>query len=273
MRGVAARAGDPVGGAGGDPPERVRVDRRVGRDHDHDRAPGRVGVELGEPRLRRARSRVHVGILRRRPPVEESRAAQPTAHLDAADLQRAAEVRLDEDAQRVGRIAYAYAPARGADSALEPERGGAGARTDRSLVDRPRARRIDRGRHFGRSDARGPDRVQIGVVRLPDDGVDRAHALAGRVLEGPADEPVRGAADRQRVRQDDGSLDRPQLLDLRDARQLPESVGHVERSRHLLGEDVACMRPDGRDPGPDRIALDQGDLADRDAGHIGDRVP
>ena len=57
-----------------------------------------------------------------------------------------------------------------------------------------------------------------------------------------------------------------------DPEKLSEPIPDVQRGGHPLQERVSAVRQNRRDPGPDRVACDQGRVADPDPGHIGDRV-
>ena len=57
-----------------------------------------------------------------------------------------------------------------------------------------------------------------------------------------------------------------------DADELAEAVDDEERRRDAVAIEVAAVRQDGGHPGADRVAPDDGGLADQDPRHVGDGV-
>ena len=57
-----------------------------------------------------------------------------------------------------------------------------------------------------------------------------------------------------------------------DPASFPKAFPTKTAPGHLLAEQIAAVRKDGRDAGADRVALHDSDVTDRDASHVGDRV-
>ena len=199
-------------------------------------------------------------------------AAELSPHRHAVHREDAAEVRLDEDTQRVGAEALREAPRRRPDAALPAEGRRARARADRALRDRAAGRRPDRGEDVLAPQGKRADVVQATVVRLAHDRVHRAHGLAAGLGEREGHHGLDRHADGEGVGEDDGRLDRAELAHLGRARELPERVADEDGSRHLLLEEVPPVGQDGGDARSDRVALDEGHLADAHAGDVRDRV-
>ncbi len=233
------------------------AERSVGRDHDH---AGAVGATFGACGVGR-------GLQRR-----EGVSPQLAPHRYAVHREDAAEVRLDEDPQRVAPEPLGQAPRRGADAALPAEGDGAGAGADRALRHGPSGRGPDRGDDVLPAHGKGADVVEPAVVRLAHEGVHRAHAVVAGLGERPGHDGLDGGPHRERVREDDRRLDRAELAHLGGARQLPERVADEHGSRDLLLEEVPAVGQDGGDSGADVLALDERRLADADAGDVRDRV-
>jgi hypothetical protein len=234
----------------GEPFERPGIERRVGRHHDHAR-PVRV---RGPPRRR------------------ERMAAERPTDRDPIHREDATEVRLHEDPDDVTAMARRQRARGRADATLPAEGHRSRAGADCPLFDRSAAGALDRLDHVRRPDRQGPDVVQAPVVGLADEGVDRSHRLVARSGQCVGNHTLDRGADSQRVRQDDGRLDGAELAHLRRPGELAEGVADEHAARHLVEEQIAAMGHDGRDSGADRVALDQGDVADAHAGDVGDGV-
>ncbi len=116
------------------------------------------------------------------------------------------------------------------------------------------------------------DVVEVAVIRLTDDRVDRAYLLIPRQPEHPVDQGVGDSRDVERVGQQDWCLDLAQLIDLRRAHQLAKAIANDDRPRHLLAKKIAGMRQDRRHSRPDRVATDDRRLPDLHPGNVGDRI-
>src|SRR5262249_42325863 len=100
------------------------------------------------------------------------------------------------------------------------------------------------------------------------------------VLDRPVDGAAMAGADRMGVGDEDRRGQRAGLLDPGDAGHLAVAVQRVEACGAGIADSLAATRQDRGDAGahralanPERpMALDQGDIADRDARHVGDRV-
>src|SRR5215469_3191668 len=79
-------------------------------------------------------------------------------------------------------------------------------------------------------------------------------------------------ADRVGVGDGDRALAGTGFLDPGDAGHLAVAVLVVVAGRHRVARVVLAARVDGGDAGPHVVALDQGPVADLDAGHVGDGV-
>src|SRR5690606_22147347 len=131
----------------------------------------------------------------------------------AVDREDAPVVRLDEDADGVPAERGGEPPGAGPDPAFPAERDRARARAHAALRDGPVVRLLQRPDHVLGPDRAGADVVQEPVVRLADDGVDRAYALHPRPLQEPVDHGVRGLPDAERAGQEDRRLELAELPD------------------------------------------------------------
>ena len=110
---------------------------------------------------------------------------------------------------------------------------------DAALGDRPALGGIDRLPDVLAVDVLAPDVVESAVVGFADQGVDRSYRLVALDSQGVGDNRLHARADRQRVRQDDGCLDRPQLLNLGRAGELTKSIADKHGPGDLLLKQVA----------------------------------
>ena len=84
----------------------------------------------------------------------------------------------------------------------------------------------DRGEDLVAPYVTAPNVVQVAVVRLGDDRVDRTDLLVAGKLEHPLDQRVGDAGDVQGVGQQDRRLDLAKLVDLSRTHQFAEAVAH-----------------------------------------------
>ena len=183
-------------------------------------------------------------------------------------------------------VAGRHPPGRGADTALEAQAAHPGPGSDRALgrrlglASRPgRPRGLPGGAHVGRTDLH-PARVgQEAVVTLghhrddyvldADAGLFVSQQLAGRVVD---------AADLHGRGQEDGRLDQAPLGQRQEPGALARAVQHGAAGRHRSGEQVPAGIEDGH-AGPGhaparrrrRFVPPHRDVADAEAGHVGDR--
>jgi hypothetical protein len=99
---------------------------------------------------------------------------------DAVDLQDAAEVGLGQGGDGVAAEGRRETAGGGSDPPFESETDGPGTGADASFGDRARLDGRDRAEHVVTRDDPAADVVQLTVVRLPDDGVDRTDAFVAR---------------------------------------------------------------------------------------------
>ena len=116
------------------------------------------------------------------------------------------------------------------------------------------------------------DVVQAAVIRLADDGVDGSDLFVAGLRQCVRDDTFDAGADTQRVGQHDRRFDLTELEHLCGSGQLAERVADEHRAGHLLLEQVAAVRQDCRDAGPDVVAFDDRRVPDLHAFDIGDRV-
>ncbi len=236
----------------------LRQERRVGRNHDDDRAIVAVHggfVAVGAP-------------------------AQVLAYRNSGDPQRraGAVVSLYQRAHRIG-VALHLDLARGrADAALEAVTGHAGAAADAAFLDRPALRAVECRVDMRRLHVEAVDVVEAAVPGLGDDR--RRPPVAGRVrvavLHPPGDRRLVHGADAVRVGEHHRALEHPGLLDPGAPGHLARAVQHEAAGERRRRDRRAPARQDCRHAGAHLAAvgevLDQRDLADRHAGHVGDRV-
>src|SRR5205085_4362281 len=125
-------------------------------------------------------------------------AAQLAPHGRAVHREDAAEVRLYEYAHRVAAVPSGDDARGRADAALEAEGHGSRARPDRPLLDLAALRRLQNREDLFAPDVATAYVVQLPVVRLGDQGVDRAHVLVAGKREHPVNQPVGHARDAER---------------------------------------------------------------------------
>ena len=154
----------------------------------------------------------------------------------------------------------------------------------------PHARAAADGTFLHRAGLRAVERLErmhrldvlaVGVVqeieRLGDDRVGE-HEVAA-VLQLPLDGRVADGAHAVGAGQEDRPFQETRFLDPVDAGHVAVAV-QIERGRKHRIPVAARPRKDGRDTGADRalpwhqlaLAFDQGDVAHRDAGDVGDRI-
>ncbi len=210
------------------------------------------------------------------------RLAEQIAHRDAVDDEgrRRVEVREDEDSD--GSADRRSDPARRSDPGLVALRHHPGPAADRALRHGAAARGSDRTTDVGRLDLDDASLGEPAVVALAHDGDDEVLRADARIgCDRDLDRPVVHAADGVGGGEVHGRLDQAPLRDDHRARQLARAVQHG----HARGHGCAVQRldrrgKDGRDaracdaPSVRRLGLvaPDGDVADRDAVDVGDRI-
>jgi len=116
------------------------------------------------------------------------------------------------------------------------------------------------------------DVIEEAIVGLADHGIDRHDALVAGLAERPFDRARHTLRNRQRVGQDNRRFDLAEFFDLGGTGELAEAVTERETGRNLVLEEIARVRQDRRHTGAYASALDQREMAYRDAGDIRDRV-
>jgi len=198
--------------------------------------------------------------------------AEGLPHPHAVDRQHPTEVRLDKGADRKAAEALGQNSRCGADAAFEPECGRPRSCAHRSLWHRAVLSLLDGEEDIEGPDCTGPDVIQVAIVGLTNNRVDRTNVLISRLAQGPIHYRLHRRTHAQRIGQHDRRLEVAQLLHLQEARRLAESVGGKDRRRHLPLKNIAAVGHDRGDTGADPLALDQGAMAHPDALDIGDRV-
>ena len=133
-------------------------------------------------------------------------------------------------------------------------------RADRELL----ARRVDRRLGMRLGDRHRLDVVQVAVVALQHDRIDRRGLPADLRIGGDraADQRIGAGADGEGVGQQDRRLQRAEFVHLHQADALAEAVQHRRGRDRLVAEQVAVVRQDGGDAGA-HVALDQRGVADQ----------
>ncbi len=124
------------------------------------------------------------------------------------------------------------------------------------------------------------DVVQMTVVGLADHRQRPRRHSRGTTLDLGPDERVVDDPDAVRVGQADRPAEESRLADPLEAGQLAVAVEPMAPGEDRLGPDLAVVRDDDGDAGPDRtlptdqrtVAADDRPMADPDPGHVGDRV-
>ncbi len=249
---------EPVRGKAGEravgkAPQRGRIQRCIGGDHDHDTAVAGRGR-----RLQRARDLRRIG--------------QRLPHRYAGHGQVAAEIALHQHADGVAALRR-FEPARaGADAALPAERDRAGAGADRAFLDLAVRQPCQRLFDLHRAHRACADVAEVAVVGFADDRIDRAHLFHAGLGEQVGGQRVGDLPHAQRAGQQYRRFQFAQFLYLGHAKQLAEAVADHDRRRHALQVDVAAVRDDRGHAGVEARALRQRGMADADAGDVGDRV-
>ena len=164
-----------------------------------------------------------------------------------------------------------------AGAALEAVTVHSGSAADVPLGYRPPVRILERLKRMLGLHVKALHVVQSAVGGL---GHDRIPKRARRIaLDHPVDHGVPDSADAERVGDHDRGFEDPDLLDPVGAGHVAVAVAGVEGGKHRFERGFA-PRQNGGDPGSNRsladdpfsFALDQGDEADLDSGHVGDGV-
>ena len=142
-------------------------------------------------------------------------------------------------------------PRGAADPGLEAEAGGARAGAERALARLVRARRGDRLERVLRAHGQRTGVAEPAVEALPDHHVDvsRSRAAPGFCSSSVPQAALPDGSHRERVGQQDGALERAELLELAEARGLAVAVDHVAAGEHLLGVEVSVVRQHRGDAG------------------------
>ena len=172
-------------------------------------------------------------------------------------------------------------PRRRARAALEPVAVHPGAAADRALGDRPRGRRVERRHRDLRRDVTAVDVVQVAVPRLG----DHRQQPGGTEHRDDAPRPIAPSRCGRRPREcvlvmSDRHRERPALLDPGGAGHLAVAVERVPPGGTGLPEAGVTAGHDRGDAGAHRpladhqwsVAVDERRHADRETGHVGDRV-
>ena len=218
VRGDAARLGEAHEGALGDALEVAGINRSVGGDDHHDRAVGAFDFLL--PRI----------------------AAELFAHGDAVNIEEAAKVGLNEDADRVAAHARGQLAGRRADAALEAEGLRAGACAHDAFFNGTGLGRLDGLQDVLGGEEAGADVVDAAVVRFTDHAVDAAAVAVFLEGERIVDDAVKACGHVEGIDEDDRRLDVAEFLHLRIARHLAEAVREEDARRNLFLEEVAAVR-------------------------------
>jgi hypothetical protein len=188
------------------------------------------------------------------------------------DRQNSAKVGLHESADREPTEAFGQHPRGGTDPTLETKGAGPGARTHGALRNRAVVCLLDGEKNIEWSDRTGPDVVEVSVIRLADDRVDRSHLLVAGLSKRPVDHRLHHRSHAQGVGEDDRRFQIPQLLHLQQAGRLAEGIRREDRRRHFRLKDIAVVGHDRGHAGADALTLDQRPVAHPDANDIGDCV-
>ena len=116
------------------------------------------------------------------------------------------------------------------------------------------------------------DVVQVTVIGFAYHRIDTAHIFVALKSESIFQDPFDALCYGKCVGQYDRRLDIAEFADLRHAGEFAESVACVDCRRALLAENIAVMRDDGRNSGPNVITLYDRDMTDLDARDVGDRI-
>lgn len=81
-----------------------------------------------------------------------------------------------------------------------------------------------------------------------------------------------GVKNAEGIREDDGRFDLAEFVDLGGTDELAEGVVGEDGAGNFVLKEIAGMRADGGDAGADVITFEESDLADEDAGDVGDGV-
>ena len=117
-----------------------------------------------------------------------------------------------------------------------------------------------------------PHIIQVAVVGLTHDRVNAPHMPVHRLREGIVKQGIRRRGHTEGIGQDDGRLYVAQLADLAQSGHLAEAVTNEYGRRHLLPEDIAPVRQNGRHAGVHIFSPDDRHLSHPDALHVGDGI-
>lgn len=139
-----------------------------------------------------------------------------------------------------------------ADAALEAEGAHAGAGADRAFRDGAGGGGVERGEGVGLGQRAGANVGEIAVIAFENDWIDRAGLATdvGIVGERARHQRVEAGADGEGVSEEKRRLDLTELGELHQPGALAETVDDIDRGAHLPAEEIAVMRQQGRETGP-----------------------
>jgi hypothetical protein len=117
-----------------------------------------------------------------------------------------------------------------------------------------------------------PDVVEVAIVGLRHQGVDRPDRFITGQVQHVVDQRIRHPGNAEGGSEQYRGFGLSQLVHLRRAHQLAETVADEDCSRHLVLEQVASVRQDSGDAGADLLVADQGDVPHGDTRDISDCV-
>ncbi len=212
------------------------------------------------------------GCSRRRPrgkhpPHRPSRDRQVGQHAEIGKHQRTHGERAEAAERTRARLSGGAS-----DAALQPEARHAAAGADAALREVCRCT-VMRGEVVGLRHRHALDVVQIAVVALEDQRIDRGQASAAFGIRADALPDLRGrhGGHRERVGQRNRCFQHAELFDLQQPGAFSEAVEHRDAGRHALQERIAAVRPQHGDAGVD-VALVERGMSHGDTRHIGDRI-
>ncbi|MNX88072.1 hypothetical protein D3C86_1200290 [compost metagenome] len=190
----------------------------------------------------------------------------------ATNQKMAAVIGLHENAERVGLPGDGDDAGCSSDAALHAESHRAGSGSNAALGHRACGSVFQRCRNFLDGRASSADVVEAGIVGLSDDRIDRHHFFVTRLRQCVAVDRLDCPAGCKRIGEDDRRFEFAKFLDLGRACKFAEAVIDGEGGGHLVLKEVAAMRQDRGCAGADRVAFDDGRMADGHAFNIGDGI-
>ncbi|CDN43386.1 hypothetical protein BN871_CV_00480 [Paenibacillus sp. P22] len=253
---VGDRAGpsQPEGSALRHPLQLPRIERQIGRNHDDDRA-------------------ILLAVVSLVPGQKLSDWLAQNGEVDAA-----AEVGQDENADMVFAARRSDGSRRGPDSSLPAKAHHAGAGSDGAFSDRSPLLpgflgQTNRFNRMFRPDMQAAHVVQITVVAFARYDVDGAGLSADSVilLHHVAQRAFSRSGHAERIGQHDRSLQRAELVDLDKPGRFAEAVDDIGCRSGLLPEQISLMRQNSGDSRPyDRLIISFGQQRDMARAHSRD---